>query len=82
MIKKCFLVYPCGKKFELRVPIATVINGDPKIIIPGSNEYFEHAKQKFQIQTLRVIEEEIPEAPTPVSTPGFISLTRKKKSID
>lgn len=82
MSKKTFLVYPCGKKFEIRVPIAVKSSdGKPRSVLPGSDNYFEHAKNKFEINNLRVIEEEVldkaPAQPTP-----FVSLTRKVRSVE
>ena len=47
---KVFLLYPCGKKFEIRVPINILDNDGNKIVVlPGEKEYFIYATKKFQI---------------------------------
>lgn len=82
MSKKTFLIYPCGKKFEIRVPIAAKSNdGKPCSILPGADDYFEHAKKKFEINNLKVIEEEVSDKAPAQPTP-FISLTRKVRSVE
>lgn len=83
MAKKIFLQYPCGKKFELRMPI-NILDGNGKVIIilPSSKDYFEHAKNKFQINNLKVVEENMPDEKIIVSSTGFISLYRKIRSVE
>lgn len=76
MDKKVCIKYPCGKLFELRIPI--VITEDKKTIhiLPGSEKYFEYAKQKFQINDLKVIEIEVPKQLSREKS-DFISLLKK-----
>jgi len=81
MTRRCFLIYPCGKKFEIRIPI-TANGSDGKLysVFPGSENYFECAKKKFEINNLKVIEEEVLDnTPQPAS---FISLTKKIRSVE
>lgn len=82
MSKKTFLIYPCGKKFEIRVPIATKSSdGKPCSVLPGADNYFECAKSKFEINNLKVIEEDVPDK-TPSQPTPFVSLTRKVRSVE
>lgn len=80
--KKVFILYPCGKKFEIRVPI-TVVNDDGSTIVamPGSENYLFHAQKKFQINNLKVIEEEV-NLPINKTIAHFVSLVRTKRAID
>lgn len=80
--KRVFILYPCGKKFEIRVPINTLDSNGKKIaILPGQDSYFIYAKEKFQINNLKIIEEEvcIPESKEPIV---FISLAKKVRSVE
>lgn len=82
MSKKTFLLYPCGKKFEIRVPIAAQgDDGKPCSVLPGAPNYFQHAKEKFEINNLKVIEEDVPDQ-KPVQPTPFISLNRKVRSVE
>lgn len=79
---KTFLVYPCGKLFEIRVPIAVKDNdGKSFSVLPGADNYFEYAKKKFEINNLKVIEKETPDRAPTQPTP-FVSLTRKVRSVE
>lgn len=81
MSQKTFLIYPCGKKIEIRIPItANDESGKLYSILPGDNNYFKHAKIKFEINNLKVIEEDVPDLPIKITT--FISLTRKVRSVE
>jgi hypothetical protein len=78
---KVFLLYPCGKLFEIRVPINTLDDDGNKIVVlPGEKDYFKHATKKFQINNLKIIEcehdlKDIKESMV------FISLIKKVRSI-
>jgi len=79
---KTYLIYPCGKKFEIRIPILVLdANGKSCSVLPGADNYFEHAKKKFEINNLKVVVEEVadkmPNQPTP-----FISLHKKLYSVE
>lgn len=82
MIRRVYLKYPCGKKFEIRVPI-TVIRADGTTcsVLPGADTYFNCAKQKFEINNLKVIEEQTLDK-TPIIPPSFISLTKKIRCVE
>ena len=80
--RRVYLKYPCGKVFELRVPISLIDDdGYVTSILPGEYNYFESAKKKFEINNLKVIEREVQE-PKPNNTSGFISLSRKIRSVE
>ncbi len=80
-MKTCYIKYPCGKKFEIRVPITILdINGKSITILPGDAQYFHHAKNKFQINNLKVVEEDC--VSVILDNANFVSLNRKKRSID
>jgi hypothetical protein len=81
MNKGCYLKYPCGKLFLLKIPISTVINGKTCSILPGDESYFEYAQQKFQINNLKVIEMEISASP-PQNKQKFITLSKKIRAIE
>lgn len=78
---KVYLQYPCGKKFEIRVPIViTDKDGKQELIMPGTKEYFYYAKNKFQINNLKVIEQEV--QCTKQDNIHFVSLAKKTHSIE
>jgi hypothetical protein len=80
--KKIFLIYPCGKKFELRVPIPMAgDDGRVTSILPGADNYFEAAKKRFELNSLKVIEEEAPDK-KPDKIQEFISLSHKIRSVE
>jgi hypothetical protein len=80
MIKKgCFLLYPCGKLFEIRIPITILENDIQLTILPTDDNYFQYAKNKFEINNLKVIEKEMYVQSQPIK--GFISLVKKIKCI-
>ena len=82
MSRKTFLIYPCGKKFEIRIPIvSTDTDGKQSSVLPGAENYFIHAKKKFEINNLKVVEEEIPDK-TPAQPTPFISLTKKIRCVE
>jgi hypothetical protein len=79
--KKCFLQYPCGKMFELRIPIIISIDEKYISILPDDDNYFTHAKYKFQINNLKVIEVEASDQKNGEQV-LFISLAKKIHSIE
>lgn len=81
MSRKVFLKYPCGKLFELRIPIS--INMDNKVIsvLPGEDSYFINAKKKFEINNIVVVEKEISDKTLSQSI-SFISLTKKIRCVE
>ena len=82
MVRRVFLKYPCGKKFELKMPIIDIDeHGKVLSILPGSDKYFESAKKKFQINKLTVIEEDFPNEKPQTLANRFVSLINKIKSI-
>lgn len=82
MSRKTYLIYPCGKKFEIRIPI-TALGADGKsfAILPGADNYFEYAKKKFEINNLKVIEEVVADRTLEQPAP-FISLTKKIRCVE
>lgn len=81
MTRKCFLIYPCGKKFEIRIPIIINIDGKPTSILPGTDNYFKYAKNKFEINNLKIIEEEVVDKA--INQPiTFISLVKKLRCVE
>lgn len=82
MSRKTYIIYPCGKKFEIRVPIIAIDDdGKPYSILPGADNYFEYAKLKFQINNLKVIEENVVDGSISQITP-FISLSKKIRCVE
>lgn len=82
-MKKCFLQYPCGKRFELKFPILILDDNNVTThILPGSEEYVKQAKQKFQMGNLKVIVEEVYEKIPLNVKEDFISLSHKIHSIE
>ena len=82
MIKKrCFLQYPCGKLLELKMPIIIDTNGKLISILPDDDNYFNYAKEKFQINNLKVVEKEMIEKKI-TEQEVFISLIKKRRSIE
>lgn len=83
MIHKVYLKYPCGKIFEIKVPIYIKDdNGAGNSILPGEDKYFEYAKKRFEINNLKVIEELVEENTCIQPLSKFISLSRKIRSIE
>lgn len=80
-MKRVFLIYPCGKMWQLRTPITIIIDGNSTNIYPDMPEYFQHAKNKFEINNLRVVEKDI-ESTDIQQIKGFISLTKKIRCVD
>jgi hypothetical protein len=81
-MKRCFLRYPCGKELELRVPITTIDDaGNNKIILPNDVDYFIHAKKKFQINDLKIVEKDIVYSAQKEAI-DFVSLGKKVRSIE
>jgi hypothetical protein len=76
-MKQVFLVYPCGKRFRLMVPITIYKDGKAEYVYPGSNGYLAEAIRKYQIGKLKVIEEEVPGDNKPTTQGGFVSMARK-----
>lgn len=82
MARRCFLKYPCGKLFEIKVPIRVDNIGENEYyVLPGTDEYFYQATKKFSINNLEVIEQELPEQSINQST-DFISLYNRIRSIE
>ncbi len=82
MNHKCYILYPCGKKFEIRIPIISLDDSGNKItILPGEKDYIIYAKKKFQINNLKIIEEEFGTT-EPIEQELFISLVKKIRSIE
>lgn len=80
MTNAVFLLYPCGKKIRVKVPIVVIDeNGKAVSILPSDPNYFLHAKSKFQINNLKVIEMEIEEMKP--QDPNFVSLYRKVRCV-
>lgn len=81
MAFKTYLKYPCGKLFEIRVPIM-YNDGYGKLvsILPGNDNYFDYAKEKFEINNLKVIKQESKDDILNLSI--FIPLVKKIKSIE
>lgn len=82
MARKIFLKYPCGKLFEIKIPISVVDeNGKQISVLPGAEDYFKYAQIKFQINNLKVIEQEVLE--TNSSQPvQFITLSKRIRCIE
>lgn len=80
-MRRCFLIYPCGKKFEIRIPIIGNVDGKPVSILPGEENYFQYARQKFQINNLKVIEEEVHDKKIE-QMPSFISLSKRIRCVE
>lgn len=56
-------------------------DGKPFSILPGTEDYFTHAKSKFEINNLKVVEKEVSSA-VPSKVLPFISLTKKIRCVE
>ncbi len=82
MACKVYLKYPCGKLFEIRVPIAIIDeHGKQSTVLPGTDNYFKHAQQKFEINNLKVIERDTPDI-KPIQPSKFITLSKRIRSVE
>ena len=82
MSRRCFLRYPCGKTWELRMHIYIIgADGNRFSILPGSDQYFECAKKKFEINDLKVIEKDVAEQQY-TTNESFVSLSHKSRCIE
>lgn len=78
-MRKVFLIYPCGKKIELKVPISIVLNGEIKTVLPTSPSFFLEAKKRYQHGNIKVEEIDIEEQIPSYGISKFVSLARKIK---
>lgn len=82
MSRRCFLKYPCGKLWQLSIPIYIIgSDGNRLAILPGSDRYFECAKKKFEINDLKVIEKDVAEQQY-TTNEEFVSLSHKTRCIE
>ena len=80
---RVFLQYPCGKRWELRVPITiTELDGKIFTILPTDKDYIQHARKRFEINNLKVVEIEMEMKNTILPSHSFISLVRKKTATE
>lgn len=77
MKNRCYILYPCGKKIELRISLTCTRDGNIVKIGPDDDLFFDEARKRFEVGSLKVIEEKL-DLPTQEPRAGrFISIVRK-----